>query len=53
MGRTMNGGDVWAIDLGVHAGIRPVLILTRQNVLEHLNKVVVVEITSSGKGYPT
>lgn len=49
----MNRGDVWTIDLGGHAGIRPVLILTRQNVLEHLNKVVVVEITSRGKGYPT
>ena len=49
----MNRGDVWTIDLGGHAGIRPVLILACQNVLEHLNKVVVVEITSKGKGYPT
>jgi mRNA interferase MazF len=49
----MNRGDIWFVDLGGRAGRRPVLILTRQAVLEHLNKVTVVEITSRGKGYPT
>ena len=49
----MNRGDVWLIDLGGRIGIRPVLILTRQNVIKYLDKVIVVEITTKGKGYPT
>jgi len=49
----MNRGDVWLIDLGGRIGSRPVLILTRQTVLNYLNKVIVAEITTRGKGYPT
>ena len=49
----MNRGDVWLIDLGGRVGTRPVVILTRQNVLRFLNKVTVAEITTKGKGYPT
>ena len=49
----MNRGDIWLIDLGGKSGKRPVVIITRQNVIEHLNKVAVVEITTKGKGYPT
>lgn len=49
----MNRGDVWLIDLGGRTGTRPVLILTRQNVIKYLDKVIVVEITTQGKGYPT
>jgi len=49
----MNRGDIWLIDLGGKIGSRPVIILTRQNVLEYLNKVTVAEITTQGKGYPT
>ena len=49
----MNRGDVWLIDPGGRIGIRPVLVLTRQNVLKYLNKVSVAEITAQGKGYPT
>ena len=49
----MNRGDVWLIDLDGRIGTRPVLILTRQNVLKYLNKVIVAEITTQGKGYPT
>ncbi len=49
----MNRGDIWMIDLGGNIGIRPVVILTRQNVLPYLNKVTITEITSRGKGYPT
>jgi len=41
------------INLGGKAGTRPVVVLTRQNVLEYLNKVIVAEITTRGKGYPT
>jgi mRNA-degrading endonuclease toxin of MazEF toxin-antitoxin module len=49
----MNRGDVWQLDLGGRAGRRPALILTRQAVIAHLNKLTVAEITSAGKGYPT
>ena len=49
----MNRGDVWIIDLGGQVGTRPVLILTRQNVIKYLNKLIVAEITTKGKGYPT
>ena len=49
----MNRGDIWLIDLGRRIGRRPVVILTRQNVLQYVNKVTVVEITTRGKGYPT
>ena len=49
----MNRGDVWLINLGGRIGNRPVVVLTRQNVLDYLNKVTVAEITTRGKGYPT
>ncbi len=49
----MNRGEVWLIDLGGRVGTRPVLLLTRQNVLKYLNKVIVAEISTQGKGYPT
>ncbi len=49
----MNRGDVWEVDLGGRAGRRPVVILTRQAVMAHVNKVTVAEITTKGKGYPT
>ena len=51
--RIMNRGDVWYVDLGGKTGKRPAVILTRQNVLEFLNKVTVAEVTTKGKGYPT
>lgn len=53
LGPEVNRGDVWEADLGGRAGRRPVLVLTRQAVIPHLNKVTVAEITSKGKGYPT
>ena len=49
----MNRGDLWEADLGGRAGKRPVLILTRSNVIPHLSKVVIAEVTTQGKGYPT
>ena len=49
----MNRGDVWQLDLGGRSERRPALILTRQGVIAHLNKLTVTEITSVGKGYPT
>jgi mRNA-degrading endonuclease toxin of MazEF toxin-antitoxin module len=41
------------IDLGGRAGRRPAVILTRQAVIAHVNKLTVAEVTSAGKGYPT
>jgi len=49
----VNRGDVWILDLGGRAGRRPALIVTRQAVIPHVNKLTVAEITSVGKGYPT
>ncbi|MBI3073699.1 MAG: type II toxin-antitoxin system PemK/MazF family toxin [Deltaproteobacteria bacterium] len=49
----MNRGDIWEADIGGKAGRRPVLVLTRSAVIPHLSKVVVAEITTRGKGYPT
>ena len=49
----MNRGDIWLLDLGGRAGRRPAVILTRQVVLPHVNKVTVAEVTTVGKGYPT
>ena len=48
----MNRGDVWQLDLGGRAGRRPALIITRQGVISHLNKLTVAEISSIGKGHP-
>lgn len=49
----MRRGDVWQLNLGGRAGRRPALILTRQGVIPHVNKLTVAEITTRGKGYPT
>ena len=49
----MNRGDIWQINLGGKTGKRPAVILSRQKVLEFLNKVTVAEVTTKGKGYPT
>jgi mRNA-degrading endonuclease toxin of MazEF toxin-antitoxin module len=49
----MKRGDIWWADLGGRAGKRPVVILTRSNVIPHRNKVTVAEITTQGKGYST
>ena len=49
----MKRGEVWQVDLGFKAGKRPVLILTRSDVIPYLNKLTVAEITTQKKGYPT
>src|SRR5437868_2354737 len=51
--QAMNSGEVWPLDLGGRSGKRPALVLTRQAVIPHLNKLTIAEITSAGKGYPT
>ncbi len=49
----MNRGDIWYVDLGGRAGRRPGVVITRQAVLDYINKVTMVEVTTRGKGYPT
>lgn len=49
----MKRGEVWEADIGGKVGRRPVLILTRSGVIPHLSKVVVAEVTTKAKGYPT
>lgn len=49
----MNRGEVWQVDMAGRAGRRPALILTRQGVIAHVNKLTVAELTTAGKGYPT
>ena len=53
VGREVNRGDVWLLDLGGRAGRRPAVIVTRQAVIPHVDKLTVAEITTVGKGYPT
>jgi mRNA-degrading endonuclease toxin of MazEF toxin-antitoxin module len=48
----MNRGDICLINLGGRIGIRPVVVLARQKILDHLNRVIVAEITTLGKDYP-
>lgn len=49
----MKRGEIWEADIGGKAGKRPILILTRSGVIPYLSKVVVAEVTTQGKGYPT
>lgn len=49
----MRRGEVWEAHMGGKIGKRPVVILTRSKVIPHLSKVVVAEITTRSKGYPT
>lgn len=49
----MTRGDIWEADLGGKAGRRPVLVLTRSSVIPYLSKVVVAEVTTKAKSYPT
>lgn len=39
--------------MGGKVGKRPVLVLTRSAVIPYLSKVVVAEVTTKEKGYPT
>lgn len=49
----MNRGEIWEADIGGRIGKRPFVILTRSSAIPHINKVVVAEVTTKGKGYPT
>ncbi len=49
----MKRGEIWQVDLWGKAGLRPALILTRDDVIPYLNKLTVAEVSSQKKGYPT
>ena len=53
LGAPVKRGEIWEADIGGRGGRRPVLILTRSGVIPYLSKVVVAEVTTQGKGYPT
>lgn len=53
MGGSLRRADIWEADVGGRIGKRPVVVLTRSTVIPYLSKVVVAEITTQGKGYPT
>ena len=44
--------EFWWADLPPPVGRRPVLLLTRSNAYQYLNKVIVVEVTSTIRGIP-
>lgn len=44
--------DIWWADLPPPVGRRPVLLLTRSTAYAYLNKVIVVEVTSTIRGIP-
>lgn len=48
MGRRMNRGEVWLAEVGTKR--RPVLVLTRQEVIAVRSLVTVAEITTSARG---
>ncbi|MBI2339926.1 MAG: type II toxin-antitoxin system PemK/MazF family toxin [Deltaproteobacteria bacterium] len=49
----MKRGEVWDADVGGKAGRRPIVVLTRSSAIPYLSKVVVAEVTTKGKGYPS
>ncbi len=42
--------EIWWAELPSSAGIRPVLLLSRDSAYEYLNKVLAVEITTTVRG---
>lgn len=49
----MNRGEIWYFEFKKPDKARPVLILTRQEVLPYLNTVTVVPITRTIRGVPS
>lgn len=48
----MKRGEIWWVERPVEAA-RPYLILTRDEAIEHLNKLLVVPATRTIRGIPT
>ena len=50
--KTVNQYEIRWANLPVPIGRRPVLLLTRSSAYAYLNKVIVVEVTSTTRGIP-
>lgn len=48
----MKRGEIWQVELWGKAGIRPALVLTRDDVIPYLNKLTVAEVSSQKKWPP-
>ena len=53
MAREVNRGEVWRYRFAAPDKIRPVLVLTRQEVIRLLHTVMVAPITSAIRGTPS
>ena len=53
MARRVNRGEIWLYSFRAPDKRRPVLVLTRQEVIELLNTVMVAPITSTIRGAPS
>jgi mRNA interferase MazF len=49
----MRQSEVWLADLGGAAGRRPVVILTRNNIIPQLSKLTVMPLTTNVRQIPT
>ena len=49
----MNRGEIWYYEFKKPDKSRPVLILTRQEMISHLNTVTVVPVTRTIRGVPS
>ena len=52
MARHLNRGEIWGCDFKPPDKRRPVVVLTRQKVLEKLRTVTIAPITSTIRGVP-
>ena len=53
MAQTLSRGEIWMFEFKPPDKRRPVLILTRQDVIELLNTVTVAPVTSTIRGAPS
>lgn len=53
MARELSRGQIWQFSFATPDKRRPVLILSRNELLQHLNTATVVAITSTQRGSPT
>lgn len=53
MAREVNRGEIWRYRFSAPGKTRPVLVLTRQEVIELLHTVMVAPITSTLRGAPS
>jgi mRNA-degrading endonuclease toxin of MazEF toxin-antitoxin module len=49
----MRQGDVYWADVGEASGIRPVVILTRTNIIARLNSITIAPVTATIRGIDT